>query len=162
MNEFSIDILLEFLYTKFATTIMFCFFGAFVREYLTSRSTDSNGKKCSKFNFGKVLISSIFSTFLLCAAADYVNKAFSIEVYLILAIVLGMWGMSIIRALMDGKFLYSLFTNLGKSITNPILKGVADSVSKSLETSANKQGEAKEEKKEEKQETKEEDNKENK
>ena len=162
MNEFSIDILLEFLYTKFATTIMFCFFGAFVREYLTSRGTDSNGKKCSKFNFGKVMISSIFSTFLLCAAADYVNKEFNIEVYSIIAIVLGMWGMSIIRALMDAKFLQSLFTNLTKSIANPILKGVADSVSKSLDTSTDtKKEESKEEKKDEEQKPKD-DNNENK
>lgn len=159
MNEFSIDILLEFLYAKFATTIVFCFFGAFVREYLTSRSTDSNGKKCSKLNFGKVMISSIFSTFLLCAAADYVNIELNIEVYSIIAIVLGMWGMSIIRAIMDAKFLHTLASNLAKSVANPILKGVADSLSKSLDTSTSKKEESKE-KKEEAQ-TKEE-NKENK
>ena len=149
MNEFSIDILLEFLCTKFAITIMFCFFGAFVREYLTSRSTDSNGKKSSKFNFGKVLISSIFSTFLMCATANYVSIDLQIEVYLLIAIVLGMWGMSILRCVMDANFLQSLFTNLAKSVANPIFKGVAESVSKSLETS--KQEESKDKKEEEKQ-----------
>ena len=61
MNQFTIDILLEFLYEKYAITFVFCFFGSFVKEYLTSRKTDSNCKRGSKFNLGKVVISSIFN-----------------------------------------------------------------------------------------------------
>ena len=55
MNQFSIDVLLEFLYSKFATTFMFCLFGSFVKEYLTIKlfvgKTDSNSKNGSKKQF---------------------------------------------------------------------------------------------------------------
>ena len=162
MNQFSIDILLEFLYAKFATTIVFCFFGAFVREYFTRRSTDSNGKKSSKFNFGKVMISSIFSTFLLCAAADYVKIDLHIEVYSIIAIVLGMWGMSIIKCIMDAKFINTFITNVGKTLANPILKSIAESLSKTLDTETNKNSNDKKDKETDKNTNEKSDNSENK
>ena len=127
MNQFSLDILLEFLYNKFAITLVFCFFGSFMREYLTSKNIDSNNKKKSKFNFGKVIISAIFSTFLMCGGADYLNVELHIEVYAIISVILGMWGMGIIKQLMDGKFIYKAFCSaISKSIVNPMAKVVVE------------------------------------
>ena len=116
MNQFSIDILLEFLYNKFATTFMFCIFGSFVREYLTNIK-DSNNKKYGNFNPGKVVISAIFSTILMCACADYVNVDLHIEVYAIISVVLGMWGLSLMICL---KKLFTIFlSNIAFIILNP-------------------------------------------
>ena len=124
MNQFSIDILLEFLYK---VTLAFCFFGSFLREFFTSKNTDSNNKR-NKFNFGKVIISAIFSTFLMCGGADYLNLELHIEVYAIISVIIGMWGMGIIKQLMNGKFIYKAFCSaISKAIVNPMAKVVVDS-----------------------------------
>ena len=133
MNQFSIDILLEFLYNKFATTFMFCLFGSFVREYLTNIKTDSNNKKIGKFDPGKVVISAIFSTILMCACADYVNVDLHIEVYAIISVVLGMWGLSIMKAILDKKIVNNFFKNIVKLISNPLIKSAVESASESID-----------------------------
>ena len=133
MNQFSIDILLEFLYNKFATTFAFCLFGSFVREYLTANKTDSNGKNIGNFNLGKVVISAIFSTILMCACADYVNVDLHIEVYAIISVVLGMWGLGIMKGILDKKFLKNFFKLVTKIISNPLIKSAVESASETLE-----------------------------
>lgn len=133
MNQFTIDILLEFLYNKFATTFMFCLFGSFVREYLTTIKTDSNSKKYGNFNFGKVVISAIFSTILMCACADYVKVDLHIEVYAIISVVLGMWGLSIMKCIIDKKFLHTFSSKVTKYITNPLIKSAVESASETLD-----------------------------
>lgn len=133
MNHFTIDILLEFLYEKYAITFVFCFFGSFVKEYITSRKTDSNGKKGSKFNLVKVIISSIFSTFLVCIAADFISVELKIEVYAILSIIVGIWGFELVKCLVDKKFIAAFCGSIASSFTNPILKSAAESASKTLE-----------------------------
>lgn len=132
MNQFSIDILLEFLYNKFATTFAFCLFGSFVREYLTTNKTDSNGKNIGNFNLGKVVISAIFSTILMCACADYVNVDLHIEVYAIISVVLGMWGLAIMKGILDKKIANNFLKNILKFITNPLLKSAVESANDSL------------------------------
>lgn len=132
--NFSIDILLEFLYDKFAITIVFCFFGSFVKEYMSSRNTDSNSKKKgSKFSLGKVIISSIFSTILVCVAADYISVDLHFEVYALISIIVGIWGFGIVKCIVDKKFLSTFLGSISKSIANPILKSAAESASKVLE-----------------------------
>jgi hypothetical protein len=133
MNQFSIDILLEFLYNKFATTFAFCLFGSIVREYLTANKTDSNGKNIGNFNLGKVVISAIFSTILMCACADYVNVDLHIEVYAIISVVLGMWGLGIMKGILDKKFLNNFFKIVSKVISNPLIKSAVESASVTLE-----------------------------
>lgn len=140
MNQFSIDILLEFLYNKFATTFMFCLFGSIVREYLTVKNfinkTDSNSKNGGEMNPGKVVISAIFSTILMCACADYVNVDLHIEVYAIISVVLGMWGIGIMKAMLDKKFINSFLKRITKVITDPLIKSAVESASDTLEIEA--------------------------
>lgn len=132
MNEISLDILLEFLYNRFAFTIVFCFFGSFTKEFVTNRIIGSNGKKGS-FNFWKVIISSIFSTILVCVAADYISIDLHIGTFILICFIVGVWGFEILKCLMDKKFLSTFFGSISKSIANPILKSAAESASKSLE-----------------------------
>ena len=140
MNEFSLDILLEFLYNKFAITIVFCLFGSFVKEYVTCRITGSNGKKGS-FNGWKVIISAIFSTILVCVAADYISIALHIEVYMLISVIVGTWGFEILKCIIDKKFISTFFGSISKSITDPILKSAAESASKTLEDDKEKKKE---------------------
>lgn len=126
MNEFSLDILLDFLYNKFAFAFIFCFFGSFIKEYLTGKNKKDD-KKNYKFNMAQVVISAIFAAFLLCGIADYVNIDFHIEIYAIVAIVLGMWGMDIIKLFLDVNFIHKLITVIAKNITSPIIKGMVES-----------------------------------
>lgn len=142
MEQLSIDILLEFLYNKFAITFWFCLFGSFSREYLvylTTTKSGSNNKKHGNFNFGKVVISAIFSTILMCACADYVKVELHIEVYAIISVVLGMWGLGIMKSIIDKKFLYVLSKKVTKYITDPIIKSAVESASDSLEEDVKKQ-----------------------
>lgn len=129
MNEFTFDILLEFLYKKFAITFALCVFGSLIRKWFPTKSTDPNHKKIL---VGEVLISAVFSTFLMCAVADYVNIDLHFEVYAIISIVLGMYGIRIIRLIMDGKFMISFIKNFAKSFANPTLKNVVNSASDAL------------------------------
>ena len=131
MNEFTIDILLEFLYKKFAITFALCFIGAVMRKWMNSRnSTGSNNKKNL---VGEVIMSAVFSTFLMCAVADYVNTDLHFEVYAILSIILGMWGLQIIKLIMDGKFIINLLKHLTKTpIDNSVIKSAVSSASDTL------------------------------
>ena len=141
MNQFSFDILLEFLYNKFATTLMFCLFGSFVREYLIVKNiikTDSNSKNVGKLNPGKVVISAIFSTILMCACADYVKVSLNIEVYAILSVVLGVWGLDILKALLDKNILKKFFKSVTELITDPLIKKAVESATEALEQESDK------------------------
>lgn len=131
MNEFTIDILLEFLYKKFAITFVLCFFGSVMRKLFSSKTkTDPNNKKNL---VGEVIISAVFSTFLMCAVADYVNIDLHFEVYAIISILIGIWGLKIITIVVDGKFLISFIKNLAKNATNnPVIKSAIQSASDTL------------------------------
>lgn len=136
MEQLSIDVLLEFLYNKFAITFWFCLFGSFSKEYLaylTISKTGSNSKKYGNFNLGKVVMSAVFSTILMCACADYVKVELHIEVYAIISVILGMWGLGIMKIIIDKKFLYVLSNKITKYITDPIIKSAVESASESLE-----------------------------
>lgn len=131
MNEFTIDILLEFLYKKFAITFVLCFFGSVMRKLFSSKTkTDPNNKKNL---VGEVIISAVFSTFLMCAVADYVNIDLHFEVYAIISILIGIWGLKIITIVVDGKFLINFIKNLAKNATNnPVIKSAIQSASDTL------------------------------
>ena len=130
MQEITIDVLLEFLYDRFAVTFIFCLVGSFIRETLKPSSYKKDIK--SKFMDGKRLImSSIFSTFLVCACVDYIELQFG--TYIILCIMCGMWGLSLGNMAVSGKFMNTLLSTFSKKIANPIVKSVVESASKELE-----------------------------
>ena len=135
MNHFSFDILLEFLYEQFAITFAFCFIGSFIKEFMSNKNTDSNSKKGGKIslNLGKMMVSTIFSTLLVCAGADYITVELHIGVYAMISVIIGMWGIGIIKCIIDKKFISTFCASIAKNIANPFLKSVAESASKTLE-----------------------------
>lgn len=123
MDNITLDILLEFLYNRFAVTFLMCLLGSLIRETMTS------SKKNSALNIPKIVASTIFSTFLMCAAADYLKINIPFSIYAVVCILLGMWAYVIIKFALNGKFMTSLLKVFAKS-ADPIIKDVASMAEK--------------------------------
>jgi hypothetical protein len=123
--------LLKFLYNQFISAFIGCLVGTIVREYYESIKISPSKKKKKAFNAG-ILIVPMFSAILACGCTVYI-KELRVEVYLLICVLLGVWGKTIIGFIMDRKFLYNFCTNIVKSIANPVVKGIVDSASKTLE-----------------------------
>ena len=128
MKDISIDILLEFLYNRFAVTFIFCLVGSYIRE--TTRSVTSKNKESKMLSTKKIATSTVFSTFLMCACAEYIDLPFS--VYAIISVFCGMWGLVIINLSLNGKFITKFAANMVKKITDPLIKTAVESASEAL------------------------------
>ena len=135
MGDITIDVLLEFLYNRFAVTFLFCLFGSFVREVMRSKKKNNKNKKSKMLDIKRIVTSTMFSTFLMCACADYVDLPFS--VYVLFSVFCGVWGIVITNILVSENFAIKFITKLCKKIASPvvknaIIKSVIDSASETL------------------------------
>lgn len=118
MDDLSINVLLEFLYSRFAATFIWCFFGSCAREvFLPTR------KKNKLVNLNRMVTSTIFSTILMCTVMDYINLSYS--AYILLDIICGMWGMIFIQIIVNENFVTKLLLKLVDKIPSPTLKETA-------------------------------------
>lgn len=127
MEAITIDILLEFLYKKFAVTFILCLVGSFIREV----SITTKGKTSKMLSIKKIVTSTVFSTFLMCACSEYVDLPFS--VYAIINVLCGMWGLAIVDLLITDNFLLKFLRKLIKKIASPLLKIFVESVAEVAE-----------------------------
>lgn len=134
MNDITVDILLEFLYNHFAVTFIFCLIGSLIRE--TTRSTTSKDKESKMLDIKRIVTSTVFSTFLMCACVEYIDLPFS--VYAITSVFCGMWGLVIINCAMSGKFMSKFINTFAKKITNQLVKNAVESASEVLKENENK------------------------
>lgn len=139
MNDITVDILLEFLYNHFAVTFIFCLIGSLIRE--TTRSTTSKNKESKMLDIKRIVTSTVFSTFLMCACAEYIDLPFS--VYAITSVFCGMWGLVIANFAMSGKFMGKFINNFAKKITDPLLKIAVESASETLKENKDDQKQTK-------------------
>lgn len=127
MGNITFNILLEFLYNRFAVTFIFCLIGSCIREALKTTKKDSK----SKINIKKIATSTMFSTFLMCACAEYIDLPFG--VYAVLSVFGGMWGLVIAELAMNGNFVIKFLGKLTKKvITDPIVKNALESASETI------------------------------
>ena len=129
MNEVTIDVLLEFLYNQFATTFVFCAAGSFIRESITSMP--KKNKKSKLMDTKRIVTSTMFSTFLMCACAEYIDLPF--EVYAIVSVFCGMWGLVIVNLAMNVSIITKFASKIVKNITNPIVKSTVESITEVLD-----------------------------
>ena len=129
MNDVSVDILLEFLYNQFAVTFIFCLVGSWIRE--ATRSVTSKDKESKMLSIKRIVTSTMFSTFLMCACAEYIDLPFS--VYAIASVFCGMWGLVIVKITMNGKFITKFFASMAKKFTVPLIKSAVESASEIIE-----------------------------
>lgn len=134
MNDITVDILLEFLYNHFAVTFVFCLVGSSIRE--STRSTMSKDKESKMLDIKRIVTSTVFSTFLMCACAEYIDLPFS--VYAIISVFCGMWGLVIVNFAMSGKFMSKFINTFAKKMTNQLLKNAVESASEALKENENK------------------------
>ena len=121
MNDLTFSVLLEFLYNRFAVTFVMCFVGSWMRGVFMN---NKNERKI--FDIKRVVISTLFSTFLMCACSVYLNL--KVEVYILLSVLCGMWGLAIMKLVMSENFLLLLVKNFSKKVADPIVKGTMEAV----------------------------------
>ena len=124
MDQVSIDILLDFLYNRFAVTFLMCLIGSLIRETMAS------SKKKSILNISKIVSSTVFSTFLMCACADYLKLKLQFSIYSIICILLGMWALNLVKIVMSGNFVSYILNLISKTTTDPVIKEITTSASK--------------------------------
>lgn len=126
MEDLSVDVLLEFLYNRFAVTFLMCMFGSFMREaFLPNKKT-----KSKMLNSKKIVTSTVFSTFLMCTIADYIDLTFS--AYIVLSIICGIWGLWIVQIAVNQNFVVKFLMKLIEKIPDSIIKDTAKSASEAL------------------------------
>lgn len=118
MDQLTFTLLLDYIYNKFAVTLVLCSVGVVIRNIISDFSCNR------KVSIGKTVASSMFSTVLMCAVKDYIDIAFSI--YVLACVIIGMWSTRIISLVADSKFMGKVTKRLLKSIANPVADAVSD------------------------------------
>lgn len=119
MDVISFNIFLEYLYRKFITTFILCLIGAIVRETM-------NTVKLDMINARKMIASVVFASVLMCAFADNVKVPFSL--YTIICIIAGIWAQTILKLIMNAKFMVKLIRKVASSVKDPLVKSIASSI----------------------------------
>lgn len=123
MEDLSIDALLEFLYNRFAVTFLLCMFGSFTREVFLPVKK----KKAQVINIKRIVTSTVFSTFLMCTLADYIELTFS--AYAVVSIICGIWGLIIVQVAVNENFVTKFLLKMVDKIPSPVVKSAAESAS---------------------------------
>lgn len=118
MDIISINILLEYLYKKFAVTFVLCLMGAFLKQSTLST------KKVNKIRIADIFSPTIFSTILICAISDYLKVSFS--VYTVICLLIGMWGSTLFKLFLNAEFMKRLVKIFLKNISGPLAKGAKE------------------------------------
>lgn len=111
---------LEYLYNSFSITFLMCLLGVITKEYFSAV------KNTKLIPIGKIILISIFSTIIMCAISNYINIPFSL--YVLLCIIVGIWGEYLIRIVTNSKIIRIFAKNLKNNIKDPIGKTIAQTV----------------------------------
>ena len=118
MDQLTFTLLLDYIYNRFAVTLVLCSVGVVIKNIIN----DISSKR--KVSIGKTVASSMFSTVLMCAVRDYIDIAFS--AYVLICLIVGMWSAKIVSLVADSKFMGKVTKRLLKSIANPVADAVSD------------------------------------
>lgn len=130
MEQPTFTLLLDYLYSKFAVTFILCIIGVAIRLI----STAVNNKQ--RVSRGKLIASTMFSTFLMCAVGEYIHINFS--VYVFLCVVVGMWSTKIVSLALDSKFMSKVTLKCLKKVASPVAKSISEALDDDTKDAANK------------------------
>lgn len=124
MDNYTLGLLLDYLYNKFAVTFILSLVGASMREVFVTNRNRKNHIKISK-----LLTSAIMVTVLLCALGELYKFDFS--VYVLVCVMCGLWGEFIVtRILLNRRimisFIINLFKKLGGSFSSAAAEALAE------------------------------------
>ena len=130
MDQLTFTLLLDYLYSKFAVTFILCIIGVAIRLI----STAVNNKQ--RVSRGKLIASTMFSTFLMCAVGEYIHINFS--VYVFLCVVVGMWSTKIVSLALDSKFMSKVTLKCLKKVASPVAKSISEALDDDTKDAAKK------------------------
>lgn len=130
MEQPTFTLLLDYLYSTFAVTFILCIIGVVIRLI----STAVNNKQ--RVSRGKLIASTMFSTFLMCAVGEYIHINFS--VYVFLCVVVGMWSTKIVSLALDSKFMSKVTLKCLKKVASPVAKSISEALDDDTKDAAKK------------------------
>lgn len=130
MEQPTFTLLLDYLYSKFAVTFILCIIGVAIRLI----STAVNNKQ--RVSRGKLIASTMFSTFLMCAVGEYIHINFS--VYVFLCVVVGMWSTKIVSLALDNKFMSKVTLKCLNKVASPVAKSISEALDDDTKDAAKK------------------------
>lgn len=120
MEQPTFTLFLDYLYSKFAVTFILCIIGVIIKVITTSVN------KKQRVSIGKLIASTMFSTFLMCAVGEYIHINFSI--YVLLSVVVGMWSTNLVALFLNSKFISNLTLKCLKSVAGPVAKSISETL----------------------------------
>lgn len=120
MEQPTFTLFLDYLYSKFAVTFILCIVGVIIKVITTSVN------KKQRVSIGKLIASTMFSTFLMCAVGEYIHINFSI--YVLLSVVVGMWSTDLVALFLNSKFISNLTLKYLKTVAGPVAKSISEAL----------------------------------
>jgi hypothetical protein len=120
MHEFTLALLIDYLYNKFLMAFVISLLGAFTRDVMDTY------KNLSKINISKVVCSSIFSSVILSAIIDIVNWNFSVHV--VVCFFTGLWSHKLLEFVMDWNIVKTFLVNILKNTKGTVAQSISETI----------------------------------
>lgn len=122
MQTSSLTMLLDYLCNIYLVAFTMCLIGSILREVFDSvKNTDS-------IRIKKVLVSTIFSSFLVSAFSEWIKDYIRYEGYIFACLMTGMWGYYLFTTASNIKVVMAFVKNLLKHVTTPLGESVKDTI----------------------------------
>lgn len=120
MQDYTIKLLLGYIYNRFALVFLICLLGSFINDLYSTYNS------LTKFNIKKILLSSISASIIVCAISEYIYLKFG--VYIFFCFVCGLWSYKILEYLTNWNFVSKIFSIILKSMKKEIAIKLANAV----------------------------------
>lgn len=137
MDQVTITLLLDYLYSKFAVTFILSIIGVVIRMIV------NNVNSKQRVSTGRLIASTMFSTVLLCAIGEFVYINFS--VYVLLCVIVGMWSTKLVSLVLDSKFMGKFTMKYLKRVSGTVAKSLSEALEEETESEDKKSKNEKEE-----------------
>lgn len=122
MDNYTLGLLLDYLYNKFAVTFILSLVGASMREVFVTNKNRKNHIKISKLFMSAVLV-----TVLLCALGELYK--FNFSVYVLVCVMCGLWGEFIVtKILLNKRVIFNFVINLLKKLGGSFSSAAAETL----------------------------------
>ena len=137
MDQVTITLLLDYLYSKFAVTFILSIIGVVIRMIV------NNVNSKQRVSTGRLIASTMFSTVLLCAIGEFAYINFS--VYVLLCVIVGMWSTKLVSLVLDSKFMCKFTMKYLKRVSGTVAKSLSEALEEETESEDKKSKNEKEE-----------------
>lgn len=114
--------LIGYLY-EFGITFMICLIGSATRQFFKS----NKAKNKSKIDIREITFSTVFAAAVMLACMNYID--FNFPVYVVVSLIVGMWGKPIIGFLLNDRNVITFLKNFAKQLADPIIKAFLNAAS---------------------------------